>query len=223
MSRREYSKKQGSGGDYLEWLRSLGCILYAPLRTDLQELMNDCEFVPTGDGDYYFDEEGLVVTTPNSVPKTVLNISPPNWSSKLTQDWTIMGEGYAVTNSSAGNTCRPTLFSNIGVQSEAKPQYYGNPFISSIPKSDNIIKVARIADTSNLRMHYYQDGVNVRTDSANSTDINATLFAQPYNQGFTLGCAGHANFRNCKFKFREFMFFNRALTLTEIRQIQGYE
>lgn len=223
MSRRGYSRQQGGGGDYLEWLRSLGCIFYAPLRTDLRELINDCEFVPTGDGDYYFDSEGLVVTTPNSVPKTVLNISPPNWSSKLTKDWSFLGEGRAITNSSAGNTCRATLFSNIGVQSEAKPQYYGNPFVSSIPKSDNIIKAARIAHTSNLRMYYYQDGVNNRTDTVNQTDTDATLFAYPYNRGFTIGCAGHANFRNCKYVIRELMFFNRALTQQEILTIQGYD
>lgn len=219
MSRREYSKTQG-GNEYLEWLRSLGCILYAPLRTDLQELMNDCEFVPTGDGEYYFDEEGLVVTTPNTAHKTVLNISPPNWSSKLTQDWTIMAEGYAVTNSSAGNTTRPTLFSNIGTNSEGAPQYYGSPFRSAIPKLSTFVKAARVNSLSLNTMYYYIDGA---LDSTSIGTYDMTTAPLPYNQGFTLGCAGHANFRNCKFKFREFMFFNRALTETEIRQIQGYE
>ena len=204
--------------DYVEWLKSLGCIMYAPLREDLQDRISGNSFVPTGDGAYAFVNGYCEVTTPSTSPASPLNITIPALSATTSKDYTVLCEAQLIQKSVANNSCRMLLFSNQAISSEGAPQWCANPFRSAVPTNFNLYKCGRIYSWSQKKMSYPLNGV---IDSTESYTVDITSMSSPYNQGFTLGCAGHNNFRNCKFRVRDLMFFTAALDLSTIKQIQG--
>lgn len=215
--------------DYVEWLKSLGCIMYTPLREDLQDRISGNSFVPTGDGAYAFVNGYCEVTTPSTSPASPLNITIPALATNTSKDYTVLCEAQLIQKSVANNSCRLLLFGNQAVNSEFAPQYYANPYPTALayfPSSygnlgwvTDVTKIVRVYSYDNKTFTYYKDGAFLFVD--NGYTVNITSMSSPYNQGFTLGCAGHNNFRNCKFRVRDIMFFTAALDLATIKQIQG--
>lgn len=218
MSRRHIAP-DGGGDPYVDWLKSLGCIVYLPLREDLVERISGISCVPTGDGSYYFQDGYCFITTPSYSIATVLNLTLPDLKNNVRQDYTLLGETAAISLSVAKNTCRPTLFSNQAIDSEYPPQYLGSFMWSSIPKDYALYKAARVYVHSTHTTTYYSNGDYYNSSTNFNIDITSMSF--PYRDGFTIGCAGHNNFRSCTFKMRDFMMFDSALSLQTIKQIQG--
>ena len=216
MSRRHV--KPSDGEPYVEWLKSLGCIMYLPLREDLVERISGISCVPTGDGSYYFQDGYCFITTPSTSIATVLNLTLPDLKNNVRQDYTLLGEAAAIQLSVANNTCRPTLFSNQAIYSEYSPQWFGNFMGTSIPKDYALYKAARVSEYSTQKLTAYYNGVFYKQENYN---FDITSMSSPYRDGFTIGCAGHNNYRSCQFKLRDFMMFDSALSLQTIKQIQG--
>lgn len=214
--------------NYVEWLKSLGCIMYAPLREDLQDRISGNSFVPTKDGAYAFENGYCEVTVPSTVPASPLNITIPALSTTTSKDYTVMCEAQLVQKSVADNSCRLLLFGNQAVYSESAPQYFANPYPTALayfPSAygnlgwvTGVTKTARVYSYNNNAFIYYVDGAFLAVSYGNVFDI--TAMSSPYNQGFTLGCSGHENFRNCKFRVRDLMFFTAALDLATIKRVQ---
>ena len=215
MRRQHYAEQS-----YIDWLKSLGCIMYTPLREDLQDLISGNYFIATGDGAYEFSNGYCEVTAPSTSPASPLNITIPALSINTSKDYTVLCEAQLIQKSVANNSCRMLLFSNQAISSEGAPQWCANPFRSAIPTDFSLNKAARIYSRNNTTMYYLLNGA---INSSEAYTLNLPALSSPYNQGFTLGCAGHNNYRECKFRVRDLMFFTQALTLTQVRQIQGYE
>lgn len=222
--RREHFKGQQS---YIDWLKSMGCLMYAPLMSDLKDYISGNSFVPTGDGSYSLQDGWCNITTPSSAIRTVLSLTTDALVNNTSKDWTIMCEAQLVQLSPANNSCRITLFSNQAINSEYYPQAHGNCYNSSLGRNTvtntwdySATKIARVYYNNEQNFYFYWNG---EPYIQLSLSIDITAMSSPQNNGFTIGCTGHNNFRNCSFKIRNFMFFNRALTLKEIREIQGYE
>lgn len=214
--KREYKIRQS----YVDWLKSLGCLIYIPFTNDLQDKIGGTSCIPTGDSSYTFANDYIEINVPTTYLKTCLNFTF-EFSNLTSSDYTILGEAQAITISSANNTCRPSLFGNTAVPSEYAPQYWGNFLPSGIPINKIAEVSARVYEYSYRRTTMYVSGELYGV--WNNQNVNILTMASPYVHGFTFGCAGHNNFRGSSFRMRNFMFFNRILTLSEIRKIQGYE
>ena len=205
---------------YIDWLKSLGCLVYIPFTEDMQDKISGISCVPTGDGAYSFVDGYCQIALPSAAVKTVLNITLPDLHNQVNKSYSLLAEVQCVQKSVANNSCRPSLFSNQAINSEVAPQCYGNCCWSSIPLDMSLYKTARVYDYSAQKTTGYYNGAYY--NQATNQNIDITSMSSPLKDGFTFGCAGHNNFRNCIFKIRNFMMFDRALTLSEVRQIQGY-
>ena len=216
MSRREHITSQS----YIDWLKSLGCLIYIPFTNDLQDKIGGTSCIPTGNSSYAFVNGYIEINVPTTYLRTCLNFTF-EFSNLTSSDYTILGEAQAITVTSANQVCRPSLFGNTAVPSEYAPQYLGNFLPSGIPINKIVQVSARVYEYSYRRTTMYVSGELYGV--WNNQNVNILTMASPYVHGFTFGCAGHNKFRGSSFRMRNFMFFNRTLTLSEIRQIQGYE
>lgn len=220
--RREYSKKQG-GDEYLEWLRSLGCIIYLPLSSDgdLQDRMSGESLILSGDGSFEWNEAwgGYKMTQPASTGAFVARLN-------IDFDATLFPEeNFTVvyTVQKISNSDNASGFWFASSNNNMTPLFVGYNATSDVNRWDSgVLKVAYITNHTESNRTCVQQGGIYQTYAEYTPYLPSNW--QKTSSGIYWGGGQGSNLaRSTQFYIKEAYIFNRALSLAEIRQIHGYE
>lgn len=208
--RREHISEQS----LVDWLRSLGCLIYLPLSEgDLQDKITGNYITLTGNGSLTWDsnQQMYLCTTPSSTGRYVGSLPfPYNYSdfaeNKFTKMWTYKRKTTygrfsnlsSLPNSpdaltTGGNTTSTLILSNWG---------------------DNVGKVLFIE--GNPRKLYYNESFN--NQSAVYTPNLPSNWANNANTIY-VGITPDSNYINKQAYMQDLLFFNRSLSDPEIQQL----
>lgn len=222
--KREHIKSES----YIDWLKSLGCVFYAPLDQEngLTDLIsgtigtvqhnnsavwnnNENAYLFTKDSAYN-PKQGIVIWQNLGMDLATTN---PEYSVLYNTNITRYGNSWNGSPDDAAST--------INVAS-------GDRSIIITPQEVGITKNswysygAVLANESNVRIfRCYLDGVFKR--SYNYGTVTHTITSNDKNTLYINLCVNHQGYTNAIFYMHKLMLFNTALDLTTIRKIQGYE
>lgn len=217
--RREYTD------NYIDWLKSLGCVLYLPLSYDgdLQDRISGESLQLTGYGSMVWDntQNMYKITSPSSYQQWVAVLNSPFNHNLFPEDnYTYLSTVKKITSSS---TKRITGLYPINNKTSAIscfiPAWNGSSTSSTFPSY--IANSAIVVDYTNRRRMFYQDGALYNTyysgwelpSDWNETQ-NGLVLAKTYQDSQKL---------SVQFYTKELYVFNKVLDLSTIRKIQGYE
>ena len=224
MSKREHTTQQS----YIDWLKSLGCVFYCAFDgiTGTQDLINDKSLILSGYGSIAYDsgKDMYSITTPSSQGHDI-----GYWDNGIgigtfpNDDYSALYTAQRITTTSGKAMHGVTPYSNNFRTCQALDMNYdGSSNVASWPA--DVARVAASFCTTQGWRKYYQNGTLFGS---------YTIFAQfrPSNW-VTLGnhlCLArtpvdsNSSHRNVSLYIGKTYIFNKALDITTIRQIQGYE
>lgn len=207
-----------------QYLRDLGCVLYLPLSEDgdMQDKISGKILVLSGDGSMVFDSSvGMYkVTTPSVVNQFVASLDNGFDSSWFPDDnFTVLQNIKRITNSS-GKRIHSMWFNSsddneYGVLTAI---FNGSTVTNRFPA--DVAKVGNVTDKDNAIRHCYQQG-GLYSSYAEHIPYYPSNWAM-VNPGNLLGKATVLSSMAVEYYISEVYIFNKALTLDEIRKIQGY-
>lgn len=221
--KREHTKSES----YIDWLKSLGCIVYMPLHSNLVDQISGESLSLTGTGSMVYnsnEDMTLVSLGPNAgynIPlNTIYYVASLDiqFTSKITNALTCLCKGKRYTSN---RVARGFGIKNPSINMSwcLMPMYNGTSGMSSWPSSS--FDYAQICDYTQNNVITYINGALSATFT-----INASYLPQNWNvqgDGLIFGLATHPSAANAKYYISDFYIFNQALDLTTIRKIQGYE
>lgn len=220
--RREHITEYG----YIEWLKSLGCVMYLPLSEngDMQDRISGLSLQLTGNGSMVWDstEQMYMITHPSSVVYSYVAILDNGLDATWFPDdnFTTIHSAKVITNSSSKyfNTIDPNgnTDNTVGALSAA---YGSTGRTNAWPRT--LANVAYVCDHTNLIRHFYQDGGTFASASEYAGNLPSNWSTQ--GTGITVGKNRTQYFYSSQYYMKEVYLFNKALDLTTIRKIQGYE
>lgn len=215
-------REQISQQSYIDWLKSLGCVLWLPFAEDgdLNDRISGNDLQRGGDTTGYFawdnSQEMMYFHSPSSYKKKSYTLQT-NWNNTTFPDnkLTVLS---TVKRKTYNNTFFFMVGSNYTVPVGACLIYNAT---GNMSKWDNNIHKQSYYFGTDIRK-YYNDGTLYNTYSP------ATAYF-PSNWGsydYFVGAGSQSelgNVINQECYVKDVMMFNRELTLNEIRQIQGFE
>lgn len=218
MSKREHIKSES----YIDWLKSLGCILYIPFdgTYGTTDLISGASISHTGYGSLQYDSNyDMYQFNAPSSQKTRCYTINNGWNASLftANEYTVMTSIKKVPSYNlnvfighVGNTWRvPMGFC---------PTYNGTGNCSRWYSND-MHKVSQAFSTT--KRSAYQDGTLY--SEWNPYSIYLPSAWGSYEWWLGTGDAHELGSQNAKLYIKDVMCFNRYLDLTTIRKIQGYE
>lgn len=220
--KREHTTTQS----YIDWLKSLGCLVYLPLSADgdLQDRISGLSLQLTGNGSLVWDngQQMYKVTQPTSIYQCVANLnngldtqSFPNIS------YTTLHTIVKITNASNKNikTMAPNSTTENTIDALCAC-FNGTSRTNQFPTG--VANVAMTLNHTEGKRRFYQQGLLYGEYSEygpylpSNWVLNGTglKIAQTYNTNTNSGT---------QYYMKEVYLFNTALDLATIRQIQGYE
>lgn len=211
-------RSYGIDSGYINYLKSLGCVLYLPLgKNDYHDYIGGRDLSLTGNGSLVFDDtmNTMLLSTPSSYPTVVATLDSllptSDWSANVVSGCAVVRRGLtSYQNKGAelfciGNTNNclyPTLWVN---GTSGNMSYWDN----------NFHDVGMVFSGSGRT--WYQDGTVSRTDTyggraPSSWGQNKEWFISTWS-GSNAGA---------KLYIADIMLFNKALSLADYRKIQGY-
>ena len=211
---------------YIEWLKSLGCIMYLPLSEngDLQDRISGLSLQLTGNGSMEWDstEQMYMITHPSSVVYSYVAILDNGLDATWFPDdnFTTIHSVKMITNSSSKyfNTIDPNGNTDNTVFA-ISACYDGTGRTNAWPRT--LANVAYVCDHTNLTRHCYQDGGTFLSASEYAGNLPSNWSTQ--GTGITVGKNRSQYFYSSQYYMKEVYLFNKVLDLTTIRKIQGYE
>lgn len=220
--RREYKQEES----YIDWLKSIGCIMYLPLSdNDLQDKITGEYLQLTDKGSMEWDstEQMYKFTQPSSYWQSVAYID--NGINKNTfpdDDFTTINTIKKIDSSNSKNilSMSPNSKTSGDTMSSLQANYNASGKTSGFP--DGIANVAYSNDHTNRNRRFYQQGelFNSYAEYQAYFPSNWVISGSGILIANTKGDSSHLNVR---YYMKEVYLFNKALDLTTIRKIQGYE
>lgn len=215
--------------DYIDWLKSMGCVFYAPLQEngDLQDKISGVNGSVqysnsvTWDADkdmYLFNKNNSYSPTQGIMVYSGLNLDFPNLNNiefTYLYDINVKVGGY---NQWGNPNISPKWIAPI-VLGERKVILNME---NSNPSLNDNYKMGVVFPKHNSGAHiskWYVNGLHAFSNTYTSAQVG----------DFTVRDRVYINYCNssaytvCQFYMKDIMIFNRALTLDVIRKIQGYE
>lgn len=207
---------------YIDWLKSLGCVVYLPMSSDgdLVDRISGNSLVSTGVGSYSWTADGYEIETPSSITDGVLELPNAVHASLFADDcFTTLTTFRKITTSGIYGFGQIGILSNTEtLRTALSPAWNATGQISGYPATT--IHLARY-EGQDERI-FYQNGA-VYTTLAPATSILPSSWSQ-INDNFAVGVtrANNTNYYGKQFNISEVYVFNKKLTLDQIRTIQGY-
>lgn len=213
MSRREHITSQS----YIDWLRSMGCILWLPFASanDFKDRISGNSLTLTGLGEYafYTDLDMMRIKLPKQSSQNFATFST-GWTSSTfpNNSHTILATAKRITTTNGTYWIAFKIGNNVPAI---------NPFIingsSNFSSFDDNINKYAYSLSSSGRNSYINGSLN-RSFAAHTPYLPANL------GGYNIKISPYETYgQYVEFYIRDYMIFDRVLTLTEIRKIQGYE
>lgn len=217
--RREHSKEQS----YIDWLKSLGCVLYLPLSEngDLTDRISGLTIQLTGDGSMTWDstQQMYKFKTPSSDYKQIGYVADELLPTDFAGGWTCL---YTIGRITYSNTKALRALSfygstgNINSTNGFTPMWSGTGNTNRWPTG--VHTVAYTGTANGNQRYLYQDGQLSSTSAA----YDISVLPSDYS-GIYIGRTDRAVVEGVEFYGKEWYLFNNALDLATIRKIQGYE
>jgi len=213
MPKREHIESD----QYLAWLKSLGCILWLPFASagDFKDRISGNSLTLTGLGEYSFDT-GL----------DMMRIKLPKQSN---QNFATFSTGW--TSSTFPNNSHTTLATAKRITTANGTYWIAFKVGNNVPAINPFIYNGTSNFSSfddNINKYAYSLSSSGRGSYFNGT-LNGTFAAHsPYLPsnwgGYNIKISPYDTYgQYVEFYIRDYMIFNKVLSLSEIRQIQGYE
>ena len=208
--RREYNISDS----YIDYLKSLGCVLYLPLGADgdLKDYISGNSLVPTGTGSIAWDNtiQMYVITTPNSYNVKIATLD----SLIPTSDWSADIVSGSIQMQKVSNSGYSEIFC-VGTFNDCLYPVAASQKTDNMSYWSNRLHDSGMIYKSNKRI-WYEDGAQARTDTIGSR--------APHNwtsKEFFIGSSS-SNTRNTSIAVANVMLFNKELALADYRKINGY-
>lgn len=227
LARRRMMTMPQQGDPYVNWLKSIGCVVYLPLSAsgDLTDRISGLSLQISGQGSFTWDgNEGMYkVTTPSTQFRYVASLEngmtasdfPSNSFTAMTTFKKVTNNGYpALTQMAPKSTDDNTLVS-------MNPLYNASAVIANYPAT--AVKLAR--SESSTERKYYQEGTLYYTNPTPATQLLPSNWVLTAGGGLIIGFVRQADsfYYNKEYYIKDIYLFNGELTLSQIRHIQGYE
>lgn len=220
------SRRHNNGRSYIEWLKSLSCVFYAPLKEDdFTEYISGEPLTVTGNGSMVWDSSRQMYhfTSPTVMNSGVLEKAAG--FSVADNSLTLIGT-VARQTSGDGNMCAGLLTCAGGVKFGALLNCKNS---SNSPTSvmsrwvggDNTKKIATVLNHNGRA--FIQDGVQYFADGY-VFGINHIIDTVHLAASIDSSISGsYARYNGANFFLSEVYIFNTALNLATIRKIQGID
>ena len=222
MERRRLLDNDG----YIEWLKSIGCVLYLPLSYDgdLTDRISGQSLILSGNGSMVWNnaEQMYFVTTPSSTYQYVARLNNGlNNTFFPSGSYSAVQQVKRYTNSSSKRITTMTPNTTNGTTVTVFLGTY-NASSTSSGYPSGVAKVATVIDRTNRVRNFYQQG-GLYNQYAEATALYPENWVLDGN-GIQIGTTSYDNAKcGVSFYLSECYIFNTALDLTTIRKIQGYE
>lgn len=237
MSRRHYKVEQS----YIEWLKSLGCVFYAPLdlANGLKDLIsgqvghipsnnNNCTvewneelqmYEIDNSGSYY---AGLLWTNLNMFPQLISGVSfMKNQDLTCLLDLKIVTDpNYNYYNQAIGIGGNDNGYNyNVGTGTDRSVAHYISPYITlNMRSSDDYDSVGVLF--ANQTNNYMKNGLIYSISDSSTWN---QIYYDRFGHNLSLCYSAKGNGTRTNYAYRNIYVFNRALDLQTIRKIQGYD
>ena len=214
---------------YVDWLKSIGCIVYLPLDEEgaTTDLISELSLTLTGNGVFEWNaDNGMYrLKSPSGAAGTYVallsnsmnaNSFPEDVFTTLATVKRISTSGYIAGYMSPLATVETT-------QVALNPLYNTTGNIGNWP--NGVLNLGYVWDTTSR--HFYQQGA-LYGDYTKPSGYAPSEWSLAGN-GFVLGMLRSVpstslpSYRNKEIYIKNVMVFNKALTLEQIRKIQGYD
>ncbi len=220
--RREHNIKQS----YIDWLKSLGCLVWLPLHGDLQDKISGLYLQPTGSGSLQYDS-GVDMYRFKS-PSTYGGTSNTSYVAFLenslssadfsTDCFTICSKNKRISTSGVC-TSFGLISGNVTYAGEFSAAYNGTQGLQSWPNT--AFDFGYVANHQNQTRQIYQNGSLYGSYAEYSPQLPSNWSI--VRNGMCLGYAYDSSRVDKECYISDFYLFNTALDLQTIRKIQGYE
>ena len=200
---------------YIDYLKSLGCVLYLPLGADrdLKDYISGNNLVPTGTGSIVWDNtlQMYVITTPNSYNVKIATLDSlipiSDWSADIVSGSIQMQK---VSNGGYSEIFCVGDYNGCLYPTAANRQTNNlNSWTSGLHDSGMVFK-------SNRRV-WYEDGAQARSDTYGGRAPHSWAASKEFFIG-----SSSSNTRNTSIAVANIMLFNKELSLADYRKINGY-
>ena len=209
---------------YIDWLKSIGCILYLPLsyNGDLTDRISGRSLILSGNGSMVWNNAEMMysITQPSALWQGVATLS-----NGLNSTW-FPNDRYTSLQSVKKITNNNTLFISAGpspitTTSENTINAIGAYYNASGRTSGFPSTLAKVA--------YSSEGTNGRNYYQNGSLYNHYAYYEPYlpsnwvqtSDGVAIGQVGSASRYGVSYYLKDVYLFDTDLDLTTIRKIQG--
>lgn len=222
MSRREHTSSQS----YIDWLKSIGCLVYLPLSEDgdLQDRISGLSLTFSGNGSMVWNanENAYVVTSPSSNSRhTAILSNGLNKTSFPDDCFSVLCKVKAMLkNGTYARTCAPHGYYDSGTSTAFGAGWNGSGYVNNWPA--DFFDFGAVVDSVTRQRYSYQNGTLYVTaaEYANLYPSNWQLTGN----GVILGVvSSNRTGHDAQFAIKDLYIFNTVLDLATIRKIQGFE
>lgn len=220
--KREHKSEQS----YIDWLKSLGCLVWMPLHGDFQDRISGLYLTPTGSGSmsYNSNEDMCHFKTPSTyggssntsyVAFLENNISSSDFQ---TDCYTVCIKNKRISTSGVC-TSFGLISDNASYAGQFSASYNGTQGLQSWPNT--AFDSGYVANHQNQTRQFYQNGSLYGSYAEYSPQLPSNWSV--VRNGMCFGYAYDSSRADKECYISDFYLFNTALDLTTIRKIQGYE
>lgn len=219
-------REQIASQSYIDWLKSLGCLVYLPLSAngDLQDRISGLSLQITGNGSMVWDSSKQmykVTHASNGTFNYVALLDNGLAASQFQNDnYTVLQNIMMVTNSSSKYICSispKSQNSNTCISTSATWETSGRT--NAFPRT--LAHCGYVSNHTLAIRSWFQNGLQAYTAAEYVNYLPSHWVMN--GTGVTIGCNIDSNRYNVQYYISEIYFFNTPLDLTTIRKIQGYE
>lgn len=218
----------GGKKGYIQWLKSLGCIVYLPLGYDgdLQDRISGLSLTLTGDGgmEWSSDYDMYLFTMPNNANKYIARLD-----NGMTGD-TFQNDCY--TTLTTFRRYDPVQYNSFGALGQANMMSNSenarlalNPMWNKSGRQDvypnRIVCLGHYHGTD--ERIFYQDGSIYDTISPHTPYLPSSWVLSASGLHIGLPRNSEGAYLNNKFYMKELYIFNTKISLEVIRKIQGFD
>lgn len=209
---------------YIDWLKSLGCLVYMPMSEDgdLLDRISGVTAQTTGDGSVSWDNNrnGYVLKTPSSLPGKRCLFLGSNFNKELfpNDEFSVLQTVEMITKTSGKGVRTIAPLSSTDTTMQAlSAAYNASGNCSAWP--DGYRNVAVTIKSS--QRCYYQDGGLFNTYGGHAPYLPSNWTTD--DDGLCIGTGERSTYTKVQFSVKNVYVFKTILDLTTIRKIQGYE
>lgn len=219
-------REQIASQSYIDWLKSLGCLVYLPLSAngDLQDRISGLSLQLTGQGSMVWDNAQhmyKVTHASNGTFNYVALLDNGLAASQFQNDnYTVLQNIMMVTNSSSKYICSFSPKSKDSSTCEAASATWGTTCrTNAFPRT--LAHCGYVCNHTLASRSWYQNGVQAYTSAEYVNYLPSNWVMD--GTGITIGCNLSYQRYGVQYYISEIYLFNTALDLATIRKIQGYE